>query len=64
MQSTMANQLRAALQGQTADEIQVDSESYEIDVRLADDDRDSLSDLSAFHFVLPDGNQGSAGISG
>ena len=55
--STMANQLRAALQGQTADEIQVDSESFEIDVRLSAGDRDSLSDLSAFHFVLPDGKQ-------
>ena len=55
--ATMANQLRAALQGETADEIQVDSESFEIDVRLSAEYRDSLADLSAFHFLLPDGKQ-------
>jgi multidrug efflux pump subunit AcrB len=45
------------LQGDTADEIQVDAESYEIEVRLRDDNRDSLADLSSFRFVLPDGKQ-------
>jgi hydrophobic/amphiphilic exporter-1 (mainly G- bacteria), HAE1 family len=55
--ATMASQLRAALQGDTADEIQVDAESYEIDVRLNASNRDSLADLTAFRFVLPDGSQ-------
>ena len=55
--ATMASQLRSALQGDTADEIQVDAESYEIDVRLSDKNRDSLADLTAFRFVLPDGKQ-------
>ena len=55
--ATMASQLRSALQGDTADEIQVGAESYEIDVRLRDDNRDSLADLSSFRFLLPDGKQ-------
>jgi multidrug efflux pump subunit AcrB len=53
----IASQLRSALQGDTADEIQVDAESYEIDVRLGDDHRDSLADLAAFRILLPDGKQ-------
>jgi len=53
----MASQLRAAFQGVTADEIQVGPESYEIDVRLNHDDRDSLADFEYFYFTLPDGNR-------
>ncbi|MEL7500095.1 MAG: efflux RND transporter permease subunit [Planctomycetota bacterium] len=55
--SSVAGQLRAAFQGVTADEIQIGNESYEIDVRLARAEQDSLADLDYFQFVLPDGNQ-------
>ena len=55
--AAIASQLRSALQGDIADEIQVDTESYEIDVRLREDHRDSLADLSSFRVLLPDGNQ-------
>ena len=53
----MARQLRTAFQGVIADEIQVGPESYEIDVRLRRDDRDSLADFEYFHFTLPDGGR-------
>ncbi len=53
----MARQLQGAFQGMEADEIQVGSESYEIDVRLADADRASLQDLHDFMLVLPDGGE-------
>ena len=55
--STIANQLRAAYQGQTASEIQVGTESFEIDVQLAPSDQDSLSDLDLFTVTLPSGGQ-------
>ena len=55
--SSVAGQLGAAFQGVTADEIQIGSESYEIDVRLAREEQDTLSDLDYFQLVLPDGNQ-------
>lgn len=54
---SMAQQLRAAFQGVTAATIQVGPESYEIDVRLAREDRDSLAAFELFHFTLPDGRQ-------
>jgi len=44
----IARQLRAAFHGRTAREIQVGRESYEIDVRLAAADKDSLNDLEYF----------------
>ena len=53
----MAGQLRSAILGTTASEIQVGPESYEIDVRLAEEDRDSLADLEYFHVSLPSGVQ-------
>ena len=53
----IAGQLRAALQGSKADTVQVGPESYEIDVRLAPEDRDSLGDIDGFHIALPDGRQ-------
>ncbi|HID23969.1 MAG TPA: efflux RND transporter permease subunit, partial [Planctomycetaceae bacterium] len=53
----MASQLRAAFQGVTADEIQVGREGYDIEVRLARSDRDSLADFEYFHFTLPDGKR-------
>lgn len=53
----MARQLRSAFQGVTADEIQVGSEAYEIDVRLMHSDRDSLADFESFYFNLPGGER-------
>lgn len=47
--STIANQLRAAFYGQTADEFQRGSESYEIDVQLSTLDQNSLDDLDYFY---------------
>lgn len=51
----IASQLRTAYYGSTVSEIQVGSESYEIDVRLADEDKNSLADLTYFHVTLSDG---------
>jgi hydrophobic/amphiphilic exporter-1 (mainly G- bacteria), HAE1 family len=53
----VSRQLRAAFQGLEADEIQVGPESYEIEVRLADMDRNSLQDIEDFNLVLADGGQ-------
>jgi len=53
--ANLARQLRTAFQGATADEIQVDTESYEIDVQFAADDQDSYADLACFYGVLPGG---------
>ncbi len=53
----VARQVRGAFQGLIADEVQVDSESYEIDVRLAETDSDSLQALDNFMLVLADGQE-------
>ncbi len=53
----IASQLRSAFFGKTASEIQVGKESYEIDVRLAKDDKNSLSDLEYFSVTAPGGGQ-------
>ena len=55
--ATIASQLRAAYHGSTADEIQVGSESIEIDVQLGAEDQDSLADLDNFVVTLPSGAQ-------
>ena len=52
-----AEQLRSAFYGKTAGEIQVGRDSFEIDVRLDEGDRNSLSDLANFHVTLPGGEQ-------
>ncbi len=54
---TIANQLRSAFFGVTVDEIQLGVESYEIDVRLASQDRNSLDDLDDFLVRTPGGLQ-------
>jgi len=54
---SVANQLRAAYFGTTAAEIQVDAESYEVLVRLAEHNRDSLMDLDRFVLTRPTGEQ-------
>ena len=53
----VANQLRGAFQGLVADEIQVGSEAYEIEVRLARADRESMQHLDDFRLLLPDGTE-------
>ncbi|MCP4345232.1 MAG: efflux RND transporter permease subunit [Desulfobacterales bacterium] len=53
----VASQLRTAYYGKTVSEIQLGPESYEIDVRLRDEDQDSLADLEYFHVTLPGGKQ-------
>ena len=53
----VARQLGGTFQGQVADEIQVGSESYEVEVRLTEEDRSSLRDLEDFMLVLPDGRE-------
>ncbi len=53
----VGQQLRAAFQGIAADEIQVGPESYEIDVRLADMDKNSLHQLENFHLTSPEGTR-------
>jgi HAE1 family hydrophobic/amphiphilic exporter-1 len=55
--ATVASQLRAAFQGQTVREMQVGPESFEVDVRLAVDDQDSLADVDDFPITLPNGRQ-------
>jgi len=55
--STIATQLRAAFYGTTASEIQVGPESYEIDVRLAAEDRATLTDIEDFRITTTQGDQ-------
>ncbi|MEA3278654.1 MAG: efflux RND transporter permease subunit [Pseudomonadota bacterium] len=55
--ATIARQLRDAFHGATASEIQVGRESYEIDVRLEDEDRASLRDLYSFRIITAAGHQ-------
>jgi multidrug efflux pump subunit AcrB len=55
--STIANQLRSAFHGKTASEIQAGSESYEIDMRQASLDKDSIADLEYFHITTKSGKQ-------
>lgn len=50
----VCRQLGAAFQGIKADEVQVGKESYEIEVRFADMDRNSLEDLENFNLILAD----------
>lgn len=51
----VCRQLRAAFQGVVDDEIQIGAESYEIEVRFAGTDRDSIEDLENFKLLTKDG---------
>lgn len=51
----IANQLRAAFFGATAQELQVGSESFEIDVQLIEEDRNGIEDLDDFAVRTPQG---------
>ncbi|MCP3889408.1 MAG: efflux RND transporter permease subunit, partial [Desulfobulbaceae bacterium] len=54
---TIASQLRAAFYGSVVSEVQYDGESYEIMVKIADEDRLVVTDLSKFYVVSPNGNR-------
>ncbi len=54
---SIANQLRAAFYGVTADEVQIGVESYEVDLRLSAANRDSLGDLDDFTVQTPGGQR-------
>ncbi|SOE00096.1 efflux RND transporter permease subunit [Caenispirillum bisanense] len=54
---TIAAQLRGAFQGTQVTEVQQGGETWEIQVMLAEADRDSLADLDTFAVMLPDGTQ-------
>ena len=53
----IANQLRAAYYGQTADEIQVGPENLKIQVQLANKDINHIQDLTNLPVILTDGSQ-------
>ncbi len=53
----IADQVRAAFYGVTADEVQVGVENYEVDVRMAERDRSSLGDLDGFTVQTPAGQR-------
>ncbi len=55
--ATVARQLRAGFYGVTASTVQVGTESYEIDIRLQESDKNSLADLENFNIILADGRQ-------
>ena len=54
---TIASQLRAAFYGSVASEVQYGGESYEIMVKIADEDRQFVTDLSSFYVVSPKGKR-------
>jgi multidrug efflux pump subunit AcrB len=53
----ISDQLKGAFNGITADEVQVGGESFEVDVRLAGADRNSLGDLELFTIETPSGHR-------
>ncbi|MCF6354457.1 MAG: efflux RND transporter permease subunit [Candidatus Polarisedimenticolaceae bacterium] len=55
--ATIANQLRAAFYGITADQVETESDSYEITVALTEPSQDSLDDLRNFRILTARGDQ-------
>lgn len=51
----IGRQLRGSFQGLLSDQVQSDGEGYDIQIRLQQDDRSSLSDLEEFRVTLPGG---------
>ena len=51
----LARQLRGSFQGLLSDQIQVGDEAYDVEVRFADADRSSISDLEDYLVSLPSG---------
>ena len=54
---TVSKQLRAAFYGTTASEIIVRDESYEVNLRMAGADKNSISDLENFHLMIGNGER-------
>ncbi len=54
---TIASQLRSAFYGSVASEVQYGGESYEIMVKISDEDRKFVTDLSQFYLVSPQGKR-------
>ncbi|MEM6473810.1 MAG: efflux RND transporter permease subunit, partial [Planctomycetota bacterium] len=52
----LARQLRGSFQGLLSDQVQVGDEGYDIEVRLAQEDRSSLTDLEEFLVTAPGGS--------
>jgi len=53
----VSSQLRAAFYGNTASEIIVRDESYEVNLRIADSGRDSIASLENFYLMNPKGER-------
>lgn len=53
----IASQLRAAFYGSVASEVQYGGESYEIILKIADEDRHYVTDLSQFYVMSPKGKR-------
>ncbi len=51
----LARQLRGSFQGLLSDQIQVGPEEYDVEVRFAAEDRDSITDLEDYLVTLPHG---------
>ncbi len=54
--ATVANEVRAALHGGTAMEVLSDTETYDVTIRLADTDRNSIDDLRYLKVHAADGS--------
>ena len=54
---SIASQLRAAFYGSTASDILVGDESYEVNVRIAEEDRNKVSSLENFRVMGPNGEK-------
>lgn len=49
----LGRQLRGSFQGLLSDQIQIDGEGYDVEVKFAAEDRSSLSDLEDFRVAIP-----------
>ena len=54
---SVAEQLRAAFYGSVAREIQYSGESYEIMVKISEEDMSKVTDLTNFHLIGPSGDR-------
>ncbi|MEM9825225.1 MAG: efflux RND transporter permease subunit [Planctomycetota bacterium] len=52
----LGRQLRGSFQGLLSDQVQVDGEGYDVEVKFAQEDRSSLADLEDFRVTLPGGS--------
>lgn len=54
---SIAGQLRSAFYGSVASEIQYGGESYEVMVKIAEEDMNHITNLSSFHLISPKGDR-------